>query len=60
MIPLLLGGMKGSDVMTVWIVELALGSYDYGLASSLSVILLAMTAVSTYLAFKLSKTLLIE
>ena len=60
MIPLLLGGMKGSNVMTVWIVELTLGSYDYGAAASLSVILLTMTIVSTYLAFKLSRTLLIE
>jgi len=55
LIPLLLGGVEASDVMTVKIVYLTLQLHNYGLAATLATVLMLMTIVSTYLTFKITK-----
>jgi ABC-type spermidine/putrescine transport system permease subunit I len=57
LIPLLLGGVDSSNVMTVKIVELSLRIHNYGLAASLAIILLVITLISSYLTFKITKAL---
>jgi len=54
LIPLLLGGMRAGDVMTVKIVHLALHVHDYGVAAALSVILISMTILITFMTFKVT------
>lgn len=55
LIPLLLGGVEASDVMTVKIVYLTLQLHNYGLAATLATVLMLMTIVSTYLTFKITR-----
>lgn len=55
LIPLLLGGVEASNVVTVKVVHLTLQLHNYGLAASLATILIAMTLLSTYLTFKITK-----
>ena len=57
LIPLLLGGVESSNVMTVRIVELSLRIHEYGVASALAIVLIAITIFSTYLTFKITKAL---
>jgi len=57
MIPLLLGGVEASDVMTVRIVELSLSMHNYGLAASLAIILITFTIFTTYLTFRVTKVI---
>lgn len=55
LIPLLLGGVEASDVMTVKIVYLTLQLHNYGLAATLATVLMLMTIVSTYFTFKITR-----
>lgn len=55
LIPLLLGGVEASNVITVKIVYLTLQLHNYGLASSLAIILMIMTIISTYLTLKITR-----
>lgn len=55
LIPLLLGGVEASNVITVKVVHLTLQLHNYGLAASLATMLVAMTLFSTYLTFKITK-----
>jgi len=57
MIPLLLGGVEASNVMTVRIVNLALDMHNYGLAAALAIILISFTIFTTYLTFRITKVL---
>jgi len=57
LIPLLLGGVESSNVMTVKIVELSLRIHNYGLAAALSILLLIITLISSYLTFRITKAL---
>ena len=57
LIPLLLGGIRAGDVMTVKIVHLTLQIHDYGVAAALSVVLISMTILTTYMTFKVTKVL---
>lgn len=55
LIPLLLGGVEASNVITVKVVYLTLQLHNYGLAASLAIILMLMTIISTYFTFKITK-----
>lgn len=57
LIPLLLGDGGGSNVITVKVVNLTLQLHNYGLAAALAVMLTAITLVSTYLTFRITKTI---
>jgi ABC-type spermidine/putrescine transport system permease subunit I len=55
LIPLLLGGVEASNVITVKIVYLTLQLHNYGLAGSLAIVLMTMTIISTYLTLKITR-----
>lgn len=55
LIPLLLGGVEASNVITVNIVYLTLQVHNYGVAAALSVILVLITILCTYITFKVTK-----
>lgn len=57
LIPLLLGGVESSNLITVRIVTLSLQQYNYGLAAALASILILITLVSTYMTLRITRTL---
>ncbi|MEM0094043.1 ABC transporter permease subunit [Thermofilum sp.] len=55
LIPLLLGGVEASNVITVNIVYLTLQVHNYGVAATLAVILTIITVICTYATFEITK-----